>query len=162
QRDALIKQKQAAAAVSVAEAGVAAADATLKKARLAKQLAQKAIDATKDFEIGKVKRVELEGAVDLAELNITAAEKAVALAQSQVELAKSKLAEANLGLELTTIRAPMSDGSKGRPKRKFTILKREVEPRQNVDTKLPLFVLTPDPGEMRAHALIPESQISRV
>ncbi|HMF11296.1 MAG TPA: HlyD family efflux transporter periplasmic adaptor subunit, partial [Gemmataceae bacterium] len=160
QRDALIKLRQANAAVRLAEAGVGAAEANLRLARTGKNLAQKAIDATEGIEIGNVKRVELEGARDLADTKISAAEEAIAAAKSQVELAKSKVAEADYGLEVTTIRVPA--GRNGQPKRKYVVLKREVEQGQNVDTKLPLFVLAADLGELEAHALIPESQITRV
>jgi HlyD family secretion protein len=160
QQDALIKLRQANAAVRLAEAGVGAAEANLRLARTGKNLAQKAIDATKGIEIGNVKRVELEGARDLADTKISAAEEAIAASKSQVELAKSKVAEADYGLEVTTIHVPA--GRNGQPKRKYVVLKREVEQGQNVDTKLPLFVLAADLGELEAHALIPESQITRV
>jgi macrolide-specific efflux system membrane fusion protein len=160
QQDALIKQKQAGAGVRAAEAGVATAEANLQLAQTARDLAQKAIEATKGIEIGNVKRVELEGARELAQLKISTAVEAVVAAKAQSGQAKAMLAAADYGLEVTTIRVPAE--ANGRPRRKYVVLKREVENGQNVDAKQPLFILAAGLGELQAHALIPESQITRV
>ena len=163
QKDALIKRRQASAAVRAAEAGVAAAEAQLRRAQVGQEYAQKAIDAAKNIglsQVGQLKTVELEGALELAKANVSAAEEGVAAAKAQAEMAKEKLAEAEEGLELTTISVPAKPN--GQTKRKYVVLKREVENGQNVDAKQPLFVLAADLGALQAHALIPESQITRV
>jgi HlyD family secretion protein len=178
QRDAQNKRAQALAAVRTAEAGIRAANAKLEEAKVGLNFAQKAIDATKELPVGPLQRVQLDGALRLAERTVNTAEFGVALAESQKALAKTKLDEADYGMELTTIRAPgrenvggqvgkpatgvPSDEPNDRPKRKFVVLKREVVRGQNIDTKQLLFTLAADLGEMQAHALIPESQINRV
>jgi multidrug efflux pump subunit AcrA (membrane-fusion protein) len=181
QRDANTKREEADAALRVAEAGIAAAKANLKKAKAARDAAQDALKDAKEIweRVGRVERAQLKGAVTIAEETINAAESAVALAEAQRDFAKAKVKQADLGLELTTIRAPAGAEAVGKsnraavvgvrfypaqdqPKRKFTVIERKVELGQNVDNKQLLFVLAPDLGEMQAHALIPESQITRV
>jgi HlyD family secretion protein len=179
QRDAKIKRAKAAAAVEAAEAVITAAKSKLDEAIAGRNAAQDGLDATKGIVIGRVDRARLQGAVNLAEKKIKEAESGVTVANSQRDLAKANLAEADHGLKLTAIRVPSDADTDGelkqpdilgvrfypaeeQPKRRFTVLDRRVELGQNVDTKQLLFVLAADLGEMEAHALIPESQITRV
>src|SRR5262249_12058955 len=104
---------------------------------------------------------------------------AIALANGKEKHAKALVSLAEFGLKLTTITVPILEvtdektknptldrvqfePSSSRPKRKFKVLSRKVQSGQNVDTKEPLFILAAGLDQMQAHALIPESQITRV
>jgi multidrug resistance efflux pump len=181
QRDALNKRAEAEAGLLTAEATVAHAEAKLETAKAAweeaKIILQEIEEKPKVY--GTVDKLKAKSQARLAGLEVKTAETGVELAKRNVGMAQTKLTQADLGVKLTTISVhryeytgdPMKKPNVGRiqfeeadhrPKRKFVVLKREVEWGQNIDAKQPLFVLAADLGEMRAHALIPESQISRV
>jgi multidrug efflux pump subunit AcrA (membrane-fusion protein) len=176
---AALKRDEAAAAVEAAEAAVDAAKANLARAEAAHQAAQRVVAALKELPSGRVERAKAEGEAMAAEAAIKAAKGTITLAQAKAKAAQTQLAEANYGLELTTIRVPplefeadkpkqpgagdvQSKELAERPKRKYVVLECKVERGQNVDTKEPLYLLAADLEEMEATALVPESQIDRV
>jgi HlyD family secretion protein len=179
-RDARNKLGEAEAALSAAEIAVSAADAQLSQAKAAHESAKEILDTVKKGgHSGPVDLVKLEAQVKQAESAIPVASSAVDGAKARVRMALTKVTEAKLGLDLTTISVSsflfaddkpnqskiggvQLDGVNQRPKRKFIVLDRKVEKGQNIDAKQPLFTLVADLEHMRAHAYIPESRIGRV
>jgi multidrug efflux pump subunit AcrA (membrane-fusion protein) len=179
QKQALLKRDEAASVLEAAKSAVKAAESTLEQAEAKREAAQEVVDTLKKLTTGPIEKAKAQGELKAAEGAVKGANGAIALAKSKEKVAETQLAEANYGLEVTTIRAPafdmedakpkepasanvQSDESKARPKRKYLVLECKVERGQNVDVKEPLFVLVTDLEEMQADALVPESQIGRV
>src|SRR5262245_43594029 len=151
-----------------------AAETKLKGAKALRADAERLVEVVKD-KGGSGDRIRADLGLTTAQNGVTDAENAIEVARADVESATALVAEAELGVKLTTITVPFIDSADGqtknptldrvqfepsgsRPKRKFKVLSRKVQPGQNVDTKEPLFILAAGLEQMQAHALIPESQ----
>jgi HlyD family secretion protein len=166
-RDARNKLARAEAARETAERAVEMAKAQLEAARIGQKAAKVLRDAV--YKEGEKNRA---GSVDMARVDaelakadglVVQAQAAIPAAEARVKEADAAVAEAKLGLDLTTITVPDSQpADEERPKKKYRVLERKVELRQNIDAKQMLFTLVPDLEHMQAHAFIPEARITRV
>lgn len=178
-REAVLKHNEANTALLAAEAAKEVAESKQAEAKIVRDAAKKLQGELKQTTSGPVDRIKAQGALDIAEATVRTAASAIRGAEANVERACAELRKAEYGVKLTTINVPrfeyandkaknpgiggvQFDGASQRPKRTFTVLDRKVELGQNVDAKQPLYVLAANLEDMRAHALIPESQIGRV
>jgi HlyD family secretion protein len=169
----------------------------LKQAEIAVQLAQVAVkqaESNRETADKAVKRlremsesVRSQTDVDIAEGKLRAVEVAVEAAQLKVREAEDARAQAELGLRLTTIRAPVLEAAvtpagtvppstrpgtgvlseeptPSRSKRSFVVLDRKVSLNQQIGPPLQgqLFILAADLNRMRVMAQVGEGEIDKV
>ncbi len=144
-RAAKLKRDQAQTTVQLAEADVGRAQSAVKAAEAGFNRVQQA------FQKDLAKRQDL----DQAKYTLQAAQDSVKAAQLKVDEAREGLRAAELGLELTTIRAPVSG----------VIIDKQVVPGQLVapPASAKLFVIADDDlKQMRLFTQVAEGDISRV
>jgi HlyD family secretion protein len=168
----------------------------LAQAELAVQLAQVAVKQaqanrdTTDKAVSRLREISSEVRnqmdLDLAEGKLCAAEVAIEAAQLKVREAEEAKRQAELGLRLTTIRAPILEGGQtqgslaplprpgtgllteelptGRPRRSFVVLERKVSLNQLIVPPLQghLFTLAANLDHMRLTAQVGEGDIDKV
>ena len=162
-----------------AELAVRLAQVAVKEAESNRSTAEKAVKRLR--EMSDMVRSQTE--LDIAVNKLHAAEIAVEAAQLKVQEARDAQAQAELALKLTTIRAPILDGSAtkgprdhpgtgvlseeaaaGRPKRSFVVLDRKVSLGQPIGSSVQghLFTLAADLDPMRVTAQVGEGDIDKV
>jgi len=143
-RVAELKLKQAQAARAKAEAGKAEAEAQLKAAR-------RAVAIQEEMEENKVgqKRVMMKAQADR-----DVAQAAVKVAEAQIAEANEVVAQAQLALDLCTVKAPLTG----------VILDRRVQQGQLLAPPASglLFTIAPGLDTLEVHALVPEGEIGKV
>jgi HlyD family secretion protein len=143
-RAAKMKQDQARIAIDLAKAGVEQAEASRDAAEIALKRQQKYLQE------GLTKNQE----VDQATLVLRTAEATLKMARVKVQEAEEALRAADLGVELTTVKAPASG----------TIIDRKVVLGQLIapPVSAQLFLIASDLKQMRLHAQVAEGDVSRV
>lgn len=162
-----------------AELAVRLAQVAVKEAESNRNTAEKAVKRLRDMSDMVRSQTELDIAVNKQH----AAEIAVEAAQLKVQEARDAQAQAELALKLTTIRAPILDGSAtkglrdhpgtgvlteeaaaGRPKRSFVVLDRKVSLGQPIGPSVQghLFTLAAGLDPMRVTAQVGEGDIDKV
>jgi HlyD family secretion protein len=155
-RKASIELEQARIAVHLAQANIEAAQA----ARDAANLRVKRLNAL-PAEVGERRQV------DEAEMQLKAAEATVAAAKVRVEEAQNAVKLAQLGQDLTIVRArsePHDGVRSASQKPHFTILDRKVVLGQLIGppASAQLFTLASDLGQMHVHAQVSENDIGKM
>jgi HlyD family secretion protein len=148
---------EAEAAVGAARTDVARAEAQ----RSAAELEVKRLGELVAMNVGMQKQL------DVAELQLKAADAGVKAAQAKVEQALEAQRKAQLGVDLTTVRVPTRrDETAGpsAPKRQYVIIDRKVTVGQLIGppASAQLFTLANDLGRMQVHAQVGESDITKV
>jgi HlyD family secretion protein len=147
----------------------------LERAKIAVQLAQANVQAAQASQSAaelRVKRlseldVSMQKDLDEARMQLKAAQATVAAAQVKVEEAQNAQKLAQLGVDLTVVRArsePSAAGRDSSPKRQFTILQRKVVLGQLIapPASAQLFTLASDLGQMQVHAQVSENDIGKI
>lgn len=151
------KLEQAEAAVRLAQANLAQAEALRDAAQLAvtrqRELLQRDVGQQKE--------------VDRAEAQLKAAEAAVKIALVNIESARVAQSQAEYGVELTVVRVPSGTDHTAGPvadKRQYTVIDRKVVLGQMIAPPASgqLFTLATDLGQMQVHAQVGENDISKV
>ncbi len=165
-----------------AELAIQLAQVAVKQAESGRDTADKTVKHLRDMS----KEVRSQPDLDLAEGKLRAAEVAVEAAQLKVREAQDAKRQAELGLRLTTIRAPILEPaatpgatpplnrpgtgvvseelSSARPRRSFVVLDRKVSLNQQIGPPLQghLFALAADLDQMRVTAQVGEGDIDKV
>lgn len=166
-----------------AEIAVQLARVAVKQAESNRDTADKAVKRLRDMSESVRSQTEL----DIAEGKLRAAEAAIEAARLKVREAEDARAQAELGLRLTTIRAPVLEAavtpagtvppsarpgigvlaeepSPSRSKRSFVVLDRKVSLNQQIGPPLQghLFTLAADLNRMRVTAQVGEGDIDKV
>jgi HlyD family secretion protein len=160
-RMARLKLKQARAAVQAASADINRAQAAVKAAREALKL-QRAL---------KRKKIGIPAEELIQKARLAAAEAGVKAAEVKKREAETAVEQAQLGLDLTTVRAPWPRGMRPTSgadpeasKVRYLILDRKVERGQMIAPPISaqLFTLVPDLNRMQVFAQVAEGDIAKV
>jgi HlyD family secretion protein len=156
-RLAQLKLDQARTAVQLAETDVqraeAARDAAQLRVRKLRELLEKEVGYQKDL--------------DEAQIQLRVAETAIREAQLKVEQARLAQRQAQVGVDLTIVRATAGANTATEPSagnRSFTIIDRKVFPGQLIapPVSAQLFTLASPLGQMHVHAQVSENDVGKV
>jgi HlyD family secretion protein len=162
---------EAQAAVTSAEAALAAARSDLTRAEAGRYAAELKVERLKDLvnrEVGF--RKELDEALVLqkqAEAGVSAAQSGIKAAQAAVERAQAARSKAQLGVDLATVKVPTErNGNEqaSQEKRRYTVLDRKVVHGQLIGPPVSaqLFTLASDLGDMQVHAQVAEGDVTKI
>lgn len=153
------KVAQAAADLAVAEANLINQDATLKKSRAVALQAQRNIERQKTLQNkGFASTATLDGAerdLTVAIADIAVVEAQITSAKATIEQRRAALAQAQIDLDRSVIRAPISG----------TVISRTVDPGQTVAASLQapeLFKIAQDLRRIRIEAQVNEADVGEV